>query len=320
MPASPESGSARNGAPSACPYVGRAVASRPAGSSFMSLNRFTTKDRRTRHAGFASASTDLPATFSAPAAAEIALPRVITITPTSAANTSSRTEPHTAVHACRRPPTATPSTPPAAPTSSTGSLTPGRPRARCSKPDADTTSNRPPSRSRAIESGSGLDATAARGSAPWLLSPSLSGRDRAFASIRRARWKATAPNATSPTGRAARTRPIPMASTQSIPSPTGPAADTQTLPATSSPATMAARLQMYGAWGRTTEAPKGESRREPRVAGLDPSGARSAGLAPLVAMKVTLPVTPNSLVNPCAARVGAIRDDSTKRQAGHERP
>ena len=107
------------GAASACPEGYGPTAGAPAGASLMSLNRLITADRSTRHAGRSTATSA--------ANADRTVSPVTTITPTSPTKVSSRTEPHRAVQACRKPPIPTPRAPPAAPSSSRPSPHPGRP-------------------------------------------------------------------------------------------------------------------------------------------------------------------------------------------------
>ena len=261
------------GAASGCPEGYGPTGGGPAGASLMSLNRLITADRSTRHAGRSTATSATNA--------DRTVSPVTTITPTSPTKTSSSNEPHSAVQACRKPPIPTPRAPPAAPSSSKPSPNPGRPLARCSSPVDDTSSSTPPNTILAPESG----ASTGRESMPGPSSgPSPPSPARSAASLRRPPHSAAAPTTASPTGRAIRTRPNPAARPRSTCSPTGPAAENQTLPATSSPATMEARPQMSRRWRRTTEPTAAEPRRELRLSGLDPPEARSAGLAPLLAM------------------------------------
>ena len=262
------------GAASGCPEGYGPTGGGSAGASLMSLKRLITADRSTLHTGRSTATIA--------ANADRTVSPVTTITPTSPTKASSSTEPHNAVQACRKPPIPTPRAPPAAPSSSRPSPNPGRPLARCSSPVDETSSSAPPNTILAPESDPSTGGAPTPGASPVPSSPSPA---RSAGSLRRPPHSAAAPTAASPTGRAARTRPNPAARPRSICSPTGPAPENQTLPATSSPATMEARPQMSPRWRRTTEPTAAEPRRELRLSGLDPPGARSAGLAPLVAMK-----------------------------------
>ena len=240
----------------------------------MSLNRFTTAVRSSRHNGLSA-----PARA---ASADRTVSPVTTMTPTSPTNTSSSTEPHAAVQACRKPPMPTPRAPPAAPSSSTPSPRPGRPLDRCSKPVEDTSSRTPPSTILTAESDRSTWARPADGSpsARSPLSPAPS-----TAPPRRPPQRAAAPIAASPTGRAMRTRPKQAARALSTPSPSGPAAENQTLPATRRPAMTAARPQMSRRWRLTTEPTAAEPRREARLPADGAFALRELGSAPLVAMK-----------------------------------
>ena len=172
----------------------------------------------------------------------------------------------------------TPTTPPAAPSTSTESPMPGRPRARCSRPAADATSSTPPKTTRAIESEATSRGLAGAGLPLLPLSATVEGSP-AGPLPRLAPLRATTPRAASPTGIAARTRPMPAASTQSMPSPAGPAAETHTLPATRSPATMAPRPPMSRPCRRITEPAAREAAPRGATAGcVEPAAGFTAGV------------------------------------------
>ncbi len=153
---------------------------------------------------------------------------VITISPAMATTPRIRTLPTTAVAAWSGPPTTIPSTPPAAPSSPTGSSIPGRPRTTWSSALRATTNTMPPTAIRA------------RGSVSS--SVTSSPRIRAI------------PTATSPSGMTTRNKPIPTASPSSSAVPIAPAAPNQTLSAVNSPTRIAPRPHR-SAWCPDSTAP-----------------------------------------------------------------